>query len=71
MLTAWEAVFYMSIFQFVADRLTPDELESWCTRCIFGMGREAVLRLMDHTVKKYVAVKEQEVDFEKAMTRIK
>ncbi|WP_244912131.1 hypothetical protein [Burkholderia aenigmatica] len=53
--------------QMLADILTPDELESWCSRCVFGTGQEAILRVKDHSVEKYKDMAQQEKDFEKAM----
>lgn len=53
--------------QMLADILTPDELGSWCSRCVFGTGQETILRVKDHSVEKYEDMAQQEKDFEKAM----
>lgn len=66
-LTSWDAIIILTALDYAATLLTPDALEAWCSRCAFGTGKEARIRLVDHTVKKYTDMKEQEKDFNKAM----
>ncbi|MBN3725185.1 T6SS effector BTH_I2691 family protein [Burkholderia sp. Ac-20379] len=70
MLITWEATIAVFALQILADCLTPDELESWCSRCAFGTGQEAILRVKDHAVTKYTELKEQEEEFDKAMAEM-
>ncbi|AKM03758.1 T6SS effector BTH_I2691 family protein [Burkholderia pyrrocinia] len=70
MLITWEATIGLLALQVLADVLTPDELESWCSRCVFGTGQEAILRVKDHSVAKYTDMAQQEKAFEKAMTEM-
>ncbi|WP_249181337.1 MULTISPECIES: hypothetical protein [Burkholderia] len=70
MLITWEATIGLFALQVLADTLTPDELESWCSRCAFGTGKEAILRVKDHGVEKYTDMEQQEKDFDKAMTEM-
>jgi hypothetical protein len=70
MLITWEATIGLFALQILADTLTPDELESWCSRCVFGTGKEAILRVKDHGVEKYTDMEQQEKAFDKAMTEM-
>lgn len=70
MLITWEATIGIFALQILADILTPDELESWCSRCVFGNGREAILRVKDHSVEKYKDMAQQEKAFENAMVEM-
>lgn len=70
MLTGWEVTMGLFVLQMMADRLTPNELESWCSRCAFGTGQETILRVTDHSVERYTAPSEQAKDFADAMTKL-
>jgi hypothetical protein len=70
MLTGWEVTLGLIVLQTMADRLTTNELESWCSRCAFGTGQEAILRVTDHCVARYTAPSQQEKDFVDAMTKL-
>lgn len=67
MFTGWEITVGLLVLQLMADWLTPNELESWCTRCAFGIGKETVMRLTDRDVRRYVDSAEQENDFNDVM----
>jgi len=70
MLLGWEATAALIVLQAMADWLTPNELESWCSRCAFGSGRESILRIADHSVDRYTDASQQEKDFVNAMTNL-
>jgi hypothetical protein len=70
MLTGWEATIVLLGLQAMADWLTPNELESWCSRCAFGSGQETILRVTDHSVELYSDPSQQEKDFVTAMTKL-
>jgi hypothetical protein len=70
MLLGWEATAALFALQAMSDWLTPDELESWCSRCAFGSGRESILRISDHSVTRYTDPSQQEKDFVNAMTNL-
>ncbi|RQR46470.1 hypothetical protein DIE21_29400 [Burkholderia sp. Bp9140] len=70
MLITWEATIGLLALQVLADVLTPNELESWCSRCAFGTGQESILRVKDHSVEKYADMAQQEKAFDKAMTEM-
>lgn len=70
-LTSFEGAIVLTVIQYAASCLTPDALESWCSRCAFGTGRESYLRFVkDHTVKRYAEMAEQEKSFSDAMTGV-
>jgi hypothetical protein len=70
MLAGWEVTIGLLVLQLIADSLTSNELESWCSRCAFGTGQETILRVMDQSVALYKAPSEQEKDFVNAMAKI-
>jgi hypothetical protein len=70
MLAGWEATIGLLVLQAMADWLTPNELESWCSRCAFGTGQETILRVTDHGVARYTDPSQQEKDFANAMTKL-
>jgi hypothetical protein len=70
MLTGWEVTVTMLVLQAMADWFTPTDLESWCSRCAFGTGQEAILRVTDHGVERYTDPSQQEKDFVNAMTKL-
>lgn len=70
MLIGWEATVGLFALQQMAEWLTPNELESWCSRCAFGNGRESLFRVADHDVERYVDFSLQERDFVGAMTKL-
>lgn len=70
MLAGWEATIGLLVLQGMADWLTPNELESWCSRCAFGTGQETILRVTDHGVTRYTDPSQQEKDFANAMTNL-
>jgi len=70
MLAGWEATIALLALQAMADWLTPDELESWCSRCAFGTGQETTLRVTDHSVARYTDPSQQEKDYVNAMTKL-
>nr|WP_314541763.1 T6SS effector BTH_I2691 family protein [uncultured Massilia sp.] len=70
MLTGWEVTVGLLVLQAMADWLTPDELESWCSRSAFGTGRETTVRITDHNVARYTTPSQQEKDFIDAMTKL-
>lgn len=70
MLTGWEATIVLLGLQAMADWLTPNELESWCSRCAFGTGQETTLRITDHSVARYTDPSQQEKDFVNAITNL-
>jgi len=70
MLAGWEATIGLLVLQGMADWLTPNELESWCSRCAFGTGQETTLRITDHSVARYTDPSQQEKDFVNAMTKL-
>lgn len=70
MLTGWEVTVGLLVLQTMADRLMPNELESWCSRCAFGTGQETIFRVTDHSVARYTAPSQQEKDFVDAMTKL-
>jgi hypothetical protein len=70
MLTGWEATVLMLGLQAMADWLTPNELESWCSRCAFGTKQETTLRVTDHSVERYMDPSQQEKDFVNAMGKL-
>jgi hypothetical protein len=70
MLLGWEATLVLFVLQGMADWLTPNELESWCSRCAFGSGRETILRIGDHGVGRFTDPSQQEKDFFNAMTKL-
>jgi hypothetical protein len=70
MLTGWEATIVLFGLQTMADWLTPNALESWCSRCAFGTGQETILRVTDHSVAWYTDPSQQEKDFVDAMAKI-
>jgi hypothetical protein len=70
MLTGWEVTVGLLALQIMADRLTPNELESWCSRCAFGTGQETVLRSTDRNVERYTDPSQQGKDFSDAMTKL-
>lgn len=69
-LTGWEVTMGLLVLQTMADRLTPNELESWCSRCAFGTGQETILRVTDQSVRLYTDPSQQEKDFINAMTKL-
>lgn len=69
-LAGWEVTIGLLTLQAMADWLTPDELESWCSRCAFGSGQETILRVTDHGVGCYTDPSQQEKDFVNAMTKL-
>jgi hypothetical protein len=70
MLTGWEVTVGLLVLQQMADWLTPDGLESWCSRCAFGTGQETILRVTDHSVEHYSEPSQQETDFIDAMAKL-
>jgi hypothetical protein len=70
MLTGWEVTVGLFVLQQMADCLTPDELESWCSRCAFGTRQETILRVTDHNVERYSNPSQQEKAFIDAMTKL-
>jgi hypothetical protein len=70
MLIGWEATVGMIVLQTLATWLTPDALESWCSRCAFGTGKETILRVADHSVEPYIDPHQQEKDYVDAMTKL-
>lgn len=70
MLIGWEATIILLALQVMADWLTPNELEGWCSRCAFGTGRETIFRIADHDVERYTDHLQQEKDFTNAMTEL-
>ncbi|WP_254221539.1 hypothetical protein [Burkholderia multivorans] len=70
MLVTWEATIAVVALQMLADFVTPNELESWCSRCAFGTGQESILRVKDHSVGKYLDMAQQEKAFEAAMVEM-
>jgi hypothetical protein len=70
MLAGWEVTVGLLVLQGMADWLTPNELESWCSRCAFGTGQETTLRVTDHSVACYTDPSQQEKDFVNAMTKL-
>jgi hypothetical protein len=70
MLTGWEVTVTLLVLQAMADWFTPNDLESWCSRCAFGTGQEAILRVADHSVERYTDPSQQEKDFANAMTKL-
>lgn len=70
MLAGWEATIVLLGLQAMAEWLTPNELESWCSRCAFGTGQETAFRITDHTVARYTDPSQQEKDFVNAMTKL-
>lgn len=69
-LAGWEVTIGLLVLQAMADWLTPDELESWCSRCAFGTAQETILRVTDHSIKSYTDPSQQEKDFDNAMTKL-
>ncbi|MFM0498907.1 T6SS effector BTH_I2691 family protein [Paraburkholderia caffeinilytica] len=69
MLIGWEATIGLLLLQALADWLTPDALEAWCSRCAFGTGRETILRVTDHSVARSTDAAQQDKDFTDAMAR--
>lgn len=70
MLTGWEATIVLLGLQALADWLTPNDLERWCSRCAFGTGQETTLRITDHDVARYTTPSQQEKDFVDAMAKL-
>ncbi len=70
MLAGWEATMGLLVLQIMADRLTPNELERWCSRCAFGTAQETTLRVSDHRVARYTGPSQQERDFVDAMVNL-
>jgi hypothetical protein len=70
MLTGWEVTVGLFVLQQMADWLTPDELESWCSRCAFGTRQETILRVTDHNVERYSDHSQQEKAFIDAMAKL-
>jgi hypothetical protein len=70
MLTGWEVTVGLFVLQQMADWLTPDELESWCSRCAFGTRQETILRVTDHNVERYSDPSRQEKAFIDAMAKL-
>ena len=70
MLAGWEVTIGLLVLQAMADWLTPNELESWCSRCAFGTGQETTLRITDHSVARYTTPSQQEKDYVNAMTKL-
>jgi hypothetical protein len=70
MLTGWEVTVGLFVLQQMADWLTPDELESWCSRCAFGTRQETILRVTDHNVERYSDPSQQEKAFIDAMAKL-
>lgn len=70
MLTGWEVTMGLLMLQTMADRITPNELESWCSRCAFGTGQETILLITDHSVARYTDPSQQGKDFIDAMTKL-
>jgi hypothetical protein len=70
MLIGWEATVGMIVLQTLATWLTPDALESWCSRCAFGTGKETIFRVADHSVAPYIDPDQQEKDYVDAMTKL-
>lgn len=70
MLAGWEATIGLVLLQLLADWLTPDALEAWCSRCAFGTGRETIYRVTDHSVPVYTKNSEQDKDFTDAMAQV-
>lgn len=70
MLAGWEATIGLLVLQAMADWLTPNELESWCSRCAFGTGQESILRVKDHRVENYTDPSQQGQDFADAMANL-
>ncbi|MFL9867986.1 hypothetical protein PQR67_27750 [Paraburkholderia fungorum] len=69
MLIGWEATIGLLLLQALADWLTPDALEAWCSRSAFGTGRETILRITDHSVARSTDAAQQDKDFTDAMTK--
>ncbi|MFL9856143.1 hypothetical protein PQR72_10465 [Paraburkholderia madseniana] len=67
-LLSFEATLLLTALQFLADHLMPDSLEAWCSRCAFGTGREATLRIKDHDVPRYTDMPQQETEFDKVIS---
>lgn len=70
MLAGWEVTIGLLVLQAMADWLTPNELESWCSRCAFGTGQETTLRITDHSVARNTDPSQQEKDYVNAMTKL-
>lgn len=70
MLAGWEATIGLILLQALADWLTPDALEAWCSRCAFGTGQETFYRVTDHSVPLYTKNSEQDKDFTDAMAKV-
>ncbi|CAB3732338.1 hypothetical protein LMG22037_05696 [Paraburkholderia phenoliruptrix] len=70
MLAGWEATIGLILLQALADWLTPDALEAWCSRCAFGTGQETIYRVTDHSVPAYTKNSEQDKDFTDAMAKV-
>ncbi|MEX3929174.1 T6SS effector BTH_I2691 family protein [Paraburkholderia sp. BR10936] len=70
MLIGWEATIGLIILQALADWLTPNALESWCSRCAFGTGRETTFRIQDHDVEQYKDAATQSKEFIDAMAKV-
>jgi hypothetical protein len=66
-LLSFEATILITALQFIADRLMPNALEAWCSRCAFGTGRESTMRVKDHDVPRYTDLAQQEAEFDKVM----
>jgi hypothetical protein len=70
MLAGWEATIGLILLQALADWLTPNALEAWCSRCAFGTGQETIYRVADHSVPLYTKNSEQDKDFTDAMAKV-
>ncbi|PTB22742.1 hypothetical protein C9I57_03040 [Trinickia symbiotica] len=70
MIIGWEGTIGLLLLQALADWVTPDALEAWCSRCAFGTGRETLFRVTDHDVKRYIDCSQQDKDFIDAMARL-
>jgi hypothetical protein len=70
MLTGWELTIGLLFLQGMAEFLTPNELESWCSRCAFGTAQEKIFGLMDHHVERYIDPPQQEKEFVNAMSSL-
>lgn len=69
-LTGWEVVVLLLALQAIADWLTPDDLEKWCSECAFGIANKTKPHGSDKKNHSYVEAPEQQKGFLNAMMRI-
>jgi hypothetical protein len=70
MFASWEVTIGLTLLHALADWLTPDALEAWCSRCAFGTGQETIYRVPDHSVPRYPKNSKQDKDFTDAMAKV-